>query len=242
MGKEPAPSSSGTRRLVVAFGAALVGIAFLALALTPLVTGRIELDPTGTDIDRIEDEGFPDAAFLEVRGGNVVFEHADAWLSGPAGEKRLFQLTAPVVSDALLVNWKHSRAAGNPLDLSRLRLVAVFTGDQVATLWPEVRRKAEAGEALDVEPAKLRLVGETVVAKGQLGLPDFPARRAENLHWEKVRRLRYRVHHDSLGRLLRNLALAAVLLAIAFLTFLYHRRHPTRPSPGGLDITPLFDD
>ena len=224
---------SGTLRFFVAFGAGLVGVVFLVLALTPLATGRIEIEATATDIDTIEREGFPQATFLEVKDGNIVFAHARVWLSRRGGGRRLFQLAAPVVSDTQLEAWERGRDAGEPLDLSGLRLVAVFDGDQVAALWPE--------EPLDVQSAQMPLIGETVTAKGQISLPTFPSRRAMNLDWAHARRLRHGVHHDSVGRLLKNLAIAVTLLMISFLTFRYHRRHPTRSPPGGLDLTPVFD-
>ena len=92
-------AGSGTFRLFVAFGAGLVGVVFLVLALPPLATGRIEIEATATDIDTIEREGFPQATFLDVQDGNVVFPHARVWLSRSSDGRQLFQVAAPVVID-----------------------------------------------------------------------------------------------------------------------------------------------
>ncbi|MEN8149405.1 MAG: hypothetical protein ABFS86_06255 [Planctomycetota bacterium] len=234
-------ASSGTRRLFIAFGAGLAGVVYLVLVLVPVATGRVEFSATATDIGSIERDGFPDAMYLAVTNGNLVFARARAWLSGRGEERRLFQLTAPVVSDDQLEEWNRSRDAEAPLDLSKLRLVAVFQGEEVKERWPELARRAVAGEPLDVSPEKVSLTGDTVVAKGQLSLPDFPGVRKSGLDWASARRMSHGIHHDSPGRILRHLLIALALLAVSFFTFRHHVRNPTRPSPGGLDLTPLED-
>ena len=162
--------------------------------------------------------------------------------SGKGDRSRLFQLTAPVVSDRLLDAWNRSEAAGGLPDFSALRLVAVFKGDYVKEQWPEVLKRAEAEEALDVSPVKMSLVGDTVVARGQLGLPTISYVGNNRLDWTKVRRLSHGVRRHSVGRLAMHLAIALALLAASFLTFRYHRRHPTKPAAPLLDLTPLADE
>jgi hypothetical protein len=231
-----------TFRLMVVFGSVLPGVLFLCLAITPLVTGRIEVRATAIDIEEIEQVGFPQADHLEIENGNLVFRDAQLWLSGRGNRRKLLKLTAPVVSDAQLKAWQADRGPGVPLDLSRLRVVAAFSGEQVAVLWPEVLQRALAEEPLDLQPVKMNLIGDTVVAKGQLSLPTFPNRRYVDLDWKKVRHLRHGAHHHSLGRFSKNLLIGLALIGLSYLVFRYHRRHPTRPSYGGVDLTPILDD
>jgi hypothetical protein len=241
-GKPLGSSSSGTLRLFFAFGAGIIGIFYLIMFVVPLASGHLEFRATATDMVTIERDGFPAADYLSVEGGNIVFSHARAWVSGNGEDRHLFQLTAPVVSDEQLVAWSAGVPVREPLDLSGLRLVVVFTGEQVKELWPEVYREAVVEAPLPNIPAKMLLTGDTEIAKGQISLPTFSSTRSRNLDWSNVRRLRYGVHDFGPLKLLKNLAIAVALLAISFFTFRYHRRHPTKPSPSGLDMTPALDE
>jgi len=89
---------------------------------------------------------------------------------------------------------------------------------------------------------KTTLNGDTVVAKGQIGLPGFPGVQKVGLDWTRARRLSNGVHHDSPGRVARHLAIALVLLAVSFFTLRHHNRNPTGPTPGGDDLTPLAEE
>lgn len=233
---------TGTIRYFLAFGLGLVGVLFLMLGILPLATGRVASSATTVDLASAEEEGFPDAEFLEVTNGNVVFAHARVWISERDGSKRLFQLTAPVVSDAQLAAWERSLAGGEPLDLSGLRLVAVFTGEQVASLWPQLVPKALSETPLDLPPARLSLTGDTTVAKGQLSLPLFSAVESTGLDWSQARRLRYGRHEGSPWNVLKHFAVAAVLLALSFLVFRHQRRHPTAPPPAIHDVDEALDE
>jgi hypothetical protein len=204
----------------------------------------VEFRATKTDIETIERDGFPDAEYLEVQNGNLVFACGQKWLSKTGGRRELFQLTVPVVSDRLLASWTRSMETDGPIDLSALRLVAVFRGEDVRARWPELAKQAVEEKSLDEEPVKMSLVGDTVVASGQLGLPTFSGVRSaagKAVDWEQVRRLGHGVHFQSPGRLLRNFLLGAALLALSYFLFRHHRRNPTKPPPGGLDLTPLTD-
>jgi hypothetical protein len=239
-------------RLAFAFGSGLIGILYLALAITPMATGKIEIRPTVVSIDKAESEGFPEARYLNVTGGYVVFSQADLKMEGREGQSReLDRLTAPVVSESLLKQWQTALEQGQPLDASRLRLLVSFNAEQVARLWPELKKRVEAGTAPARPPVRMDVVGETIPAEYMVYKPHELQGRSKDFDLKQIRWLRHERHFNSLGRFLKNLAIGLGLIGLSIAAFWYHRMVPDDVStdvfdwsalPGAGDDTAGIDD
>jgi hypothetical protein len=226
----------GTTRLAVAFGAGLIALLHLALAINPLVMGMIEVWPTSLSIDTAESEGFPEPWYLEVTDGYIVFAKAEVHLKNEDSDPpELFRLTVPVVSASRLEQWQASIEQGEPPDASQLRLLASFNAEQVAELWPDVVARIESSQPLDLPPVQMTLKGDTELAKHMVFKPYDIKDGTENLDWEQMRWLRFERHFHSPGRFLKNLVIGVVLLAVAFAAFKYHRSRPDDVAKNVLD-------
>ncbi len=233
----------GTTRLMTAFVAGFIALAYLAVWVVPLVKGRIEITATEVSIERIEAEGFPDASYLKVTGGYLIFAEADAdvWdlddndeASKTRGE--LHDLTVPIVSKSQLDEWQAHLQRNEPIDASRLRLAVYFRGEQVARLWPKLKQQAEAGKDLDLPPIQMTVTGETEPMKFLLSDPLQSRPRKGSLDLEQMRGLRFDKHHNSLGNLAKGLVIGLGLLTFSIAVLRYHRKHPTRPPKPTLNV------
>ncbi len=244
----------GTTRLMMAFAAGFVALAYLAVWGVPLVNGRIEISATEVSIDRIEAEGFPDASYLKVTNGYLVFAEGDANVSGldnvsglekgdgeSESQGKLRNLTVPVISKSQWDRWQAQRRRGEPIDASRLRLAAYFRGEQVARLWPKRKEQAETGKDLDPEPVRMTLAGETEPMKFLLTSPLQSRPQKHSLDLGRMRGLRFEKHHHSLGNLVKGLLVGLGFLAVSIGIFAYHRKHPTRPPRATLNVETLED-
>ena len=238
----------GTTRLAVAFVAGFIALAYLAVWVTPLVKGRIEVSATEVSIDRIEAEGFPDAAYLKVTGGYLVFAEGDAEVAGirdkgeaSKAQGELHHLTVPVVSGPQWEEWQQNLQRDEPIYASRLRLAVRFRGEHVARLWPELKERAESGETLDSEPIQMDVVGETEPMRFLLSEPLQSHPQNSSLDVGQMRGLRFEKHHNSLGNLLKGLAIGLGLLTLSIVIIRYHRRHPTAPPRPTLNVEALED-
>ncbi len=236
----------GTTRLMTAFLAGFIALAYLAVWIVPLVKGRIEITATEVSIDRIEAEGFPDASYLKVTGGYLIFAEADADVSDLDGndkvskaQGKLHDLTVPVVSNSQWEEWQAHLQRNEPIDASRLRLAVYFRGEQVARLWPKLKQQAEAGKDLDLPPIQMTLTGETEPMKFLLSDPLQSRSRKDSLDLEQIRGLRFDKHHNSLGNLARGLVIGLGLLAFSITVLRYHRKHPARPPKPTLNVETL---
>ena len=194
----------GSMRLAAVFGFGLVGVFYLIVALTPLINGTLELKPTGLDIDTIESEGFPEAEYLEILDGHIVFDQASLHFRG-LDDSEFARLTAPVVSESLLSAWQESADQGAPPDATRCRLLVSFEADQVAELWPELDENVREGKPLDLPPLQMVLTGETIPAKHMVIKPYDFVERTTGFDWDQARWLRYERHFNSAGRFVKNL-------------------------------------
>lgn len=236
----------GTGRLMTAFAAGFVALAYLAVWVVPLVTGRIEITATEVSIEQIEAQGFPDASYLKVTGGYLIFAEGDADVrdlhdnhraSKKQGELR--SLTVPVVSKSQWDEWRKDLRREEPIDASRLRLAVYFRGEQVARLWPKLKQQAEAGNDLDLPPSQMTLTGETEPMKFLLSEPLRSRSRKDSLKLQQMRGLRFDKHHNSLGNLAKGLAIGLALLAFSIIVLAYHRKRPGRPPRPTLNIETL---
>lgn len=232
----------GTMRLMVSFGAGLIGILYLVLPINSLVTGKVEIRPTSLSIDEAESEGFPERWYLEVTNGYVVFSEGDIqWEDEHAEERELRRLTVPVVSERLLQDWKASSEQDGLLDASQFRVLASFNREQVARLWPGVLDLLQNGQPLDVAPAKLALTGDSEPAKFMVYKPYDFKQHTKNFDWEKVRWLRFERHFYSPARIVKNLLIGSVLVCIGIVVFRYHRRRPDDVADVVLDWSAIPD-
>lgn len=226
----------GTMRLMVVFGGGLIGIMFLVLAGAPLFSGQVEIGPTTVSIDAIETEGFPEAQYLKVTDAQLLFAAPYLKMSGGKNDpKELSRLTVPAVSKTELRKWEAALAKDEKVDASQFRLFVSFEGKQVAKLWPELKKRAEAGESLDKEPLTMELVGDTELAKNMVFKPYDITDRMKNYDQDQTRWLRYKRHFWSLGRVVKNAAIGVILLLIAVAMFRYHRTVPDDVNPDILD-------
>ena len=232
----------GTIRLAFAFGAVLLGVLYLALAVGPLATGAIEWRPTSLSIDTAQSEGFPESWYLEVTDGWIVLSLADLKLKGGDGEKpELWRLTVPVVNESLWAQWQTSIEQGDKLDASGCLLLASFQAEQVMRLWPEVVERVANGQPLDLPPVKMTLVGDTELVEHMVFRPyDFIDRTAD-FDPKKARWLRFERHFDSPGRCVKNLAIGIGLLLVGLAAFRYHFSRPDDVSQDVVDWSALPD-
>ncbi len=228
----------GTARLMVAFLVGLIALAYLAVWVVPLVNGQIEISATEVTIDRIEAGGFPDASYLKVTGGYLVFAEGDANVSTSG---KLRNLTVPVLSKSQWDAWQAQRGRDEPIDASRLRLAVYFRGEQVAQLWPKLKEQAEAGKDLDLPPIQMALTGETEPMKFLLTSPMRSRPKKDTLDLKQMRGLRFEKHHHSLGNLVKGLGIGLGLLMLSIGIIIYHRKHPTRGPRATLNVEMIED-
>lgn len=239
----------GTGRLVWAFGAFLAGVLYLALTVTSVLSGKFELRPTSLSVDAPQADGLPaDSWYLKVTDGFLVFSQAEILLEDEdAARPELKRLTIPVVSESLLAQWEVSAERGELLDALRCWLLVSFEAEHVARLWPELVEQVANGESLEQSPVKMTLVGETIPALHMVYRPHEFKERTKNFILENARWMRFERHFDSVGRLVRRLAVGTALLFIGVALFKRHRRLPDDVSrnvfdwsavPGASDSAP----
>jgi hypothetical protein len=233
----------GTIRLAVGVLSGLAGLLYSIVFFVPLFTGEIEVSPTEVSVDLLESEETPDACWLKVTDGYVVFSEAEATVHGNRsdGSGKIGFLSVPVMSKSLWETWKAGVEDDKPIDLSTLRLVLVLGGDQVQQLWPEVERQIISEKKIKPTVEQVTLIGETI-PKGSFYPKPFSDNRpqsAENLNWDEIVFLRFEKDHCSLASRLKDLAIGIglVLLSVAVIT--YDRRHPTRPPKPTLNVEVL---
>ena len=231
----------GTGRLICAFGAGLVGILYLVLVVTPVVTGKFELRPTLLNVDAPQTEGLPaDSWYLDVTGGFIVFSQAELLLEDDdAARPKLKRLTVPVVSESLLAQWTANAEKGELLDASRCWLLVSFEAEQVERLWPEIVEQVANGKSIEQPPVKMTLVGETIPVGYMVHKPHDFKERTTNFSMDNARLMRFEYHFNSLGRLVKRLIIGFVLLLISAALFKRHRRLPDDVSQNVFDSSAI---
>ncbi len=233
----------GTIRLAVGFLSGLVGILYSIVFFVPLFKGEIEVSPTTVSIDQLESEETPDACWLKVTDGYLVFSEAEATVHGNRsdGSGKIGFLSVPVMSKSLWEKWKAGVEDGKPVDLSTLRLVLVLGGYQVQQLWPEIERQIITEEEITPTAEQMTLIGEAI-PKGSFYPKPFSDNRpqsAENLNWDEIVFLRFEKDHCSLVSRLKDLAIGIGLVLLSVAVFTYNRRHPVRPPKPTLNVEVL---
>jgi hypothetical protein len=221
----------GTIRLAFMFILGLVGVFYFMLWISPLVGGQIEVWPTEVSIDQIEAEGFPDAEYLKVSDGWIIFSEANLEVGNKG--KEISRLTAPVISQSQREAWEESANRREPIDASRFHLFVDFNGEQVARLWPDAEDLRDKKEGLQKSPVKMTVTGDTGPAKHSFYKPMQAGLPKKGLDWEKVRFLKFERHFHSLGNNIKNFIYAIVLLALSVFVFKRHFKKRRRPIPRG---------
>lgn len=228
----------GFARWVTLLAAALIGIAYLVVGLVPLLTHGLDLEPVEVSIEAFERGEAADAEYLRVTGGAVVFSEADMFLRKTPDEngRRLFSITAPVVSPAVLGGWKEALKRGDPIDASGMRLAVQFRAEQAEERWPGFVQLAEAGTLEKLPTVGLDVIGETGPLRFLLASPVKSPTIPGSLDPDRVRGMRFEKYASSLGNTLMKLFWAFVWLAIAFGLFVSFRRRPPRPALTGPEV------
>lgn len=216
-------------RLAIGFCAGLMGVFYLTLALVPLLTGTIELKPTSLSIDAVESEGFPEANYLIVTDGYIVFADADVRLEDDdATPPVIARLTVPVISESLLAEWQADTDHGELPDASRCRLLASFEGEQVAQRWPELAEQIANGDFEELPPVAMTLTGDTVPVDQIVFTPWGLYKQVSHFDQEQARWLRFERHFNSLERAVKNLAIGIGLLLLSLAAFRRTRATPLK--------------
>ncbi len=221
---------AGTIRLLIIFISGFIGMAFLVIWLTEIVSGKIELSPTTVSIETIEADGFPRAAYLNVEDVCPIFPEAS--IANRNKDTASSYLAVPMVSHTLQKIWLESVATGKPLDASRFRLFAVFTGEQAQKMWPQ-------GHPEPGEPGEWQQSCESISITGETGKSTyaFISKPMDShiiktgLNWSTVRYLKVNKHWYSLWHSINYFCYAFVLLSISGLTARFHIRNPCKAQP-----------
>lgn len=213
-------------RLAIGIGAGMMGILYMTVALVPLLTGTIELNPTSLSIDSAESEGFPEVDYLEVTGGYMVFADADVRLEDDdAKPPVLSRLTVAVVSESLLAQWQADTEHDELPYAAQCRLLVSFEADQVAQRWPELLDQITNGDFEALPPVKMTLTGETIPADLMVFKPIGFESQVGKFNWEQARWLRFERHFNSAGRAVKNIAIGIAWLLLSLTAFKINRSH-----------------
>ncbi len=228
---------AGTIRLLIFFVSGFIGIAYSVTWLTDIISGKIEISPTTVSIETLESDGFPQAAYLTVENGCLIFPEAN--IATRNKDTAASYLAVPVVSKTLQKTWQESVASGKPLDASRFRLFAVFTGEQARKIWPQGH--PEPGEAGEWQQSctPLNLTGETgKSSNAPISEPMDSHIRKTALNWNTVRYLRVNRHWYSLGHSIKYFCYAFILLSISWFTARFHIKNRYK-APTKTQLDPL---
>jgi hypothetical protein len=213
-------------RLLVGIFSAFFGVLFLVVVAVILFTGRLELRPTSLTIESAEDEGFPDAEFIRVIGGHIVFSEAEIDLS--FNEDELLYVTAPVVSDSLRKEWQATGADGERLDASRLRLMVTFDGERFRKLWPEEASRILGGEPHELTTVQMDVQGESELSKFMTFKPSDFDSRTDGFDWEQARAVTHGRHFNGPGTIVKYVVYAAGLFVFALVVIMYGAPAPPK--------------
>lgn len=235
-----------TIRLLVAFCTGLVGLLYLLVVIVQVANGGVEFSATVLGINELEAGADPSASHLEVEGGLAVFPLARPTLrrsrtddaEGAGAELRF--LSVPVVSPELWKDWQGSLERDERLDASTCRLVVSFTGEQVGELWPEVKRRFEADEVVDLTPTAHTVIGDTEPATNQISMP-LSLSSARGLDPAAIRWMRYEQHRHGPWNLVKKLGFSLTLLVVSVLAFRIYRKLGDPSPPGGVSVVEGID-
>jgi len=232
----------GTTRLAFAFGTGLIGILYLILGLTPVVTRTIEIKPTSLSIETVESDGFPEAEYLEITGGYLVFSEADVRLEDDDAEPPvLARLTLPVISESQLSDWKADTKNEELPDASRCRLLVSFEADQVIERWPDLAVQIARSDFETLPPVQMTVKGESTLVEYMVFDPWGFTRQVFNFNEDHARWIRHDRHFNSAGRAAKNILIAVGLLVLSGFTFRSHFRRPDDVAQDVLDWSGIPD-
>ena len=229
-----------TIRLLFICITALIGIAYLVVWLTPVLSGKIEIRPTAMTIEQIESHGFPQACYLTVTDGFPVF--AEASMEEENREKNLSYLAVPVVSRTTWKKWQLNRQNKEPLDASPFRLFAVFTGTEAGKFWPGSTSLQDMEKAWQQSGQAMTLTGETGKARHVfITKPMDSSPVKQRIDWNRVRYLKVNKQVNSLKRSIQLFCYALFWLTLSGLSLKCHIRDTSMADTADLGLTPLLD-
>lgn len=209
----------GVARIMISLGSGFVALIYLIIAVLLHGPELTELKPTLLSIEIAENEGFPDRAFFEVTGGNVVFSAAQFALAENKDNFRT--ITVPVISDALWSAWQADKASGKALNAGSVKLLVDFDGEDLANLWSGA--KAKADHSFDLFTLKMDVTGrseamqETWVDRKQL------AYFTETIDWNQLYVLDFKRHDRAVWNFAKKFGTALGLAGISAFVLLYRR-------------------
>lgn len=200
----------------------MLGLGYVVIAVTLLVSGKIEAFPTQVTVAELEAGAGLDARYLRVTGGRLLLPEAEGHRWNEETEWRT--VFVPVVSERLMREWADAREAGEAFDASRVRLMARIEPPRLAETWPQAWDEAAGRGRSDATVVPAELQGEAQFGPEIVVRPRGFKERARGFDWDYVWLLEYEKHFFSPMTVLMHMAKGLPLVIFTGVVFVRLQR------------------